>query len=223
MSAERAVTTPKLRSVTILAQARWSPGIPEWCGSACSRWTSLARELRKRGVRVKLQEQPFRVLEALIERPGEIVTREQLKERLWAQDEFVEFDKSLNTAVQKIRQVLDDSARSPRFLETIPKTGYRFIAPITQPGQAPPIEQPPRTARARLGLFVGLGLAATALAIAFLVMRAIRSDAPGRTHSSSRVVNSRRRHNDLHFTGRTLGGLRHGWLTAFENGHSVAS
>ncbi len=87
-------------------------------------------ELRKRGVRVRLQDQPFRVLEALLEKPGEIVTREQLKERLWAEDEFVEFDKSLNTAVQKIRQALGDSAESPRFLETIPRVGYKFIAPV---------------------------------------------------------------------------------------------
>ena len=65
-----------------------------------------ARELRKRGVRVRLQDQPFRVLETLLEKPGEIVTREQLKERLWAEDEFGEFDKSLNTAIQKIRQAL---------------------------------------------------------------------------------------------------------------------
>jgi DNA-binding winged helix-turn-helix (wHTH) protein len=79
-----------------------------------------ARELRKRGVRMKLQDQPFRVLEALLENPGDVVTREQLKERLWAQDEFVEFDKSLNTAVQKIRLALSESAESPRFLETVP-------------------------------------------------------------------------------------------------------
>ena len=89
-----------------------------------------ARELRKRGIRLRLQEQPFRVLEALLEKPGEIITREQLKDRLWAQDEFVEFDKSLNTAIQKIRQALDDSATSPRFLETVPKVGYRFVAPV---------------------------------------------------------------------------------------------
>ena len=89
-----------------------------------------ARELRKRGIRQRLQDQPFRVLEALLEKPGEIVTREELKERLWAQDEFVEFDKSLNTAIQKIRQALDDSATSPRFLETVTKVGYRFLAPV---------------------------------------------------------------------------------------------
>ena len=90
-----------------------------------------ARELRKRGVRMKLQDQPFRVLEALLEKPGEIVTREELKDRLWAHDEFVEFDKSVNTAVQKIRQALGDSAESPRFLETVPRIGYRFVASVS--------------------------------------------------------------------------------------------
>lgn len=101
-----------------------------------------ARELRRRGVRMKLQDQPFRVLEALLERPGEIVTREELKDRLWAEDEFVEFDKSLNTAIQKIRQTLGDSAESPRFLETVPKVGYRFIAGVSQPHPAE--ERPPQ-------------------------------------------------------------------------------
>ncbi len=99
-----------------------------------------ARELRKRGVRVKLQDQPFRVLEALLERPGEVVTREQLRERLWAKDEFVEFDASLNTAIQRIRQALGDSAENPRFIETIPRVGYRLIAhvapPVTEEEQA---------------------------------------------------------------------------------------
>jgi len=105
---------------------------------------SAARHLRKQGVRLKLQDQPFRVLEAMLEKPGEIVTREQLKELLWTEDEFVEFDKSLNTAVQKIRQALGDSAESPRFIETIPRLGYRFVAPLqgaraeeVQPKDAP--------------------------------------------------------------------------------------
>ena len=77
-------------------------------------------ELRKRGVRVRLQDQPFRVLEVLLEKPGEIVTREQLKERLWAEDEFVEFDKSLNTAVQKIRQALGIRRRARAFWRRSP-------------------------------------------------------------------------------------------------------
>ncbi len=109
-----------------------------------------ARELRKRGVRVRLQDQPFRVLEALIEKPGEIVTREHLKERLWAEDEFVEFDKSLNTSVQKIRQALDDSSTSPRFLETVPRLGYRFLASVESPIAHERVEaQPEKQSAAR--------------------------------------------------------------------------
>jgi DNA-binding winged helix-turn-helix (wHTH) protein/Tol biopolymer transport system component len=95
-----------------------------------------ARQLRKNGTRIKLQDQPFRVLQMLVERPGEIVTRDELREKLWPADTFVEFDHSLNTATQKIRQALGDSASAPRFLETIPKVGYRFLAPVNSPPPA---------------------------------------------------------------------------------------
>jgi TolB-like protein/DNA-binding winged helix-turn-helix (wHTH) protein/lipopolysaccharide biosynthesis regulator YciM len=87
-------------------------------------------ELRQNGVRVKLQDQPFRVLTALLERPRDIVTREDLRERLWPCDTFVDFDTGLNAAIKKLRQALRDDADSPRFVETIPKRGYRFIAPV---------------------------------------------------------------------------------------------
>src|SRR5437868_5478320 len=87
-------------------------------------------ELRKNGVRLRLQEQPFQVLALLVSRPGEVVTREQLREKLWPADTFVEFDHSLNTAVNKIREALGDSASSPRFVETLARRGYRFIAPV---------------------------------------------------------------------------------------------
>ena len=89
-----------------------------------------ARELRKRGVRLKLQQQPFQVLAMLLERPGEAVTREQLRSELWSDDTYVLFDKNLSTAVQKIRQALGDSSTSPQYVETIPRVGYRFIAPV---------------------------------------------------------------------------------------------
>ena len=87
-------------------------------------------ELRKNGVRVKLAEQPFQVLAALLERPGKLVTREALRERLWSDDTFVDFDRSLNIAVGKIREALGDSATEPRFIETLPRRGYRFIGQI---------------------------------------------------------------------------------------------
>jgi DNA-binding winged helix-turn-helix (wHTH) protein len=86
-----------------------------------------AAELRKNGNRLKLQMQPFQVLVALLERPKEVVTREELRQRLWPQDTFVDFDHGLNTAMVKLRDVLGDSASKPRFIETIAKRGYRFL------------------------------------------------------------------------------------------------
>ena len=87
-------------------------------------------ELRKSGVRIRLRDQAFQVLTELLERPGEVVTREELRDRLWPDGTFVDFDHSLNAAVNSIREVLGDSAASPRFVETLPRRGYRFIAPV---------------------------------------------------------------------------------------------
>jgi len=87
-------------------------------------------ELRKHGLRVRLQEQPFRLLEVLLERPGEVVTREELQKRLWPADTFVDFDHGLNKAINKIREALGDSAESPRFVETVSRRGYRFLAEV---------------------------------------------------------------------------------------------
>src|SRR5207247_11063348 len=89
-----------------------------------------AGELRKQGVRIKLQEQPFHVLAVLLQRPGEVVTREELRSENWSADTFVDFDNSLNTAINKLREALGDSADNPRFIETLPRRGYRFIAPV---------------------------------------------------------------------------------------------
>jgi DNA-binding winged helix-turn-helix (wHTH) protein len=89
-----------------------------------------AGELRRKGNRLKLQLQPFQVLVALLERPGEVVTREELRQRLWPEDTFVDFDHGLNTAVAKLRDVLGDSASAPRYIETISKRGYRFLAEV---------------------------------------------------------------------------------------------
>src|SRR5712671_1825950 len=88
-------------------------------------------ELRKQGVRVKLQEQPFQVLSVLLKCPGEVVTREELRNQNWSPDTFVDFDNSLNTAINKLREALGDSADNPRFIETLPRRGYRFITPVT--------------------------------------------------------------------------------------------
>src|ERR1043166_5609377 len=96
-------------------------------------------ELRKAGQKLKFSGQPFQVLAILLERPGEVVTREELQKRLWP-DTFVDVDHNLNTAINKIREVLGDSAESPRFVETLPRRGYRFIGELKPPG--PPVKKP---------------------------------------------------------------------------------
>ncbi len=100
-------------------------------------------EMWKAGFRIKLQSQPFKVLTALLERPGQIVTREELQLRLWGRDTVVDFDHSLGTAVNKIREALGDSAENPRFIETLSKRGYRFIAPVGVMSEAPAEAVPP--------------------------------------------------------------------------------
>jgi len=100
---------------------------------------SRTGELRKNGMRLRCQEQPMHVLVALLERPGELLTREELRCRVWPEHTFVDFDHALNTAVKKIRAALNDEADSPRYLETVPRRGYRFIAPVQTeltPGRA---------------------------------------------------------------------------------------
>ncbi len=94
-----------------------------------------AGELRKNGLKVRLSGQPFEILAMLLERPGEVVTREELQQRLWPEGTFVDFDHSLNTAINKIRESLGDSAENPRFVETLARRGYRFIAPVQGMGQ----------------------------------------------------------------------------------------
>ena len=111
-----------------------------------------AGELRKRGLRVRLQEQPFQLLAMLLEHPGEVVTREELQKKLWPADTFVDFDHGLNKAISKIREALGDSAESPRFVETVARRGYRFIAEVKSADTAPvhspePATQPHPTAQ----------------------------------------------------------------------------
>jgi len=103
-------------------------------------------ELFRNGQKLRLQEQPFQVLLALLERPTEVVTRDELRERLWPSDTFVDFDHSLNTAINKLRDALGDGASNPRFIETLPRRGYRFIAPVQVFGEtAIPDPQPAAT------------------------------------------------------------------------------
>src|SRR6185436_2106450 len=89
-----------------------------------------ARELRRDRSIVRLQEQPFSVLAVLLEHAGDVVTREELRQHLWPSNTFVDFDNSLNTAINKIREALGDSVQDPHFVETLPRRGYRFIAPV---------------------------------------------------------------------------------------------
>ena len=108
-----------------------------------------AGELRRNGSRVKLQEQPLQILTLLLERPGEVVTREELQSRLWPADTFVDFDHSLNAAVRRLRDALGDSAENPRFVETVARRGYRFLAPAN--GMPPAVDaelplRPPKPA-----------------------------------------------------------------------------
>lgn len=121
-------------------------------------------ELRKNGMRLRLSGQPFQVLAILTERPGELVAREELHSKLWPADTFVDFDHGLNNAVARIREVLDDSSDTPRYIETIPRRGYRFIAPLTdvvpnstastaQPSSAPQTETSARATSSRAKWF----------------------------------------------------------------------
>ena len=100
-------------------------------------------ELRKNGNRVRLQGQPFQVLAILLEHSGELVTREEMRRKVWPKDTFVDFEHALSTAITKIRIALGDDADNPRFVETLPRRGYRFIAPLDKPTQAP-LTSPPK-------------------------------------------------------------------------------
>ena len=144
-------------------------------------------ELRKNGVRLKLQEQPFRVLAALVERPGEVITREELRHRLWAHDTFVDFDQSLNKAVNRLREVLRDDASQPRYIETVPRRGYRFvahvqashgIAPVSSPGPTvlPTEDRTPPRRQVRLGALIAVG----SVAAAFLLLALWRMHGPAK-------------------------------------------
>jgi len=91
-----------------------------------------SRELFKQGLRIMLQEQPFHVLSMLLEHPGEVVTREELRQALWPDGTFVDFDQGLNKAINKLRRALGDSAERPHYIGTLPKRGYRLIVPVNR-------------------------------------------------------------------------------------------
>ena len=114
-----------------------------------------AGELRRDGSRVKLQPQPFRLLLLLTSRPGALFTREEIRAALWADGTFVDFDQAVNFAIRQIRDALSDSADRPVFVETMPRKGYRFVAPVQLEGaasrvEAPPASRPPSTTTVRI-------------------------------------------------------------------------
>jgi TolB-like protein/DNA-binding winged helix-turn-helix (wHTH) protein len=140
-------------------------------------------ELRREGTRIKLQDQPLRLLTILIQRPGEVVTREELRQQLWA-EEFVDFDHGLNTAVRKLRSALNDDADNPRFVETLARRGYRFLAPVTWEGDAgppPPPPAPPLETVPRRRMPLILTLAALVIVAAVAGVLFTRSRSPGRS------------------------------------------
>ena len=177
-----------------------------------------ASELRKNGLRLKLPEQPFQILAVLLERPGEIITRDELRNRLWPGDTFVDFDHGLNNAVMRLRETLGDSSENPRFVETIPRRGYRFIAPVEEisyPSQAsstaegehlpsnghsavmvsPPAETTAiplriQTVRRIKSLWIALGILAVALiaTLSFYYGRSANSPGAHANQSTSLVV-----------------------------------
>jgi len=151
-----------------------------------------AGELRRNGIKVKLQEQPLQVLAALLDQPGEIVSREQLRNRLWPADTFVDFDHSLNAAIRRLRDALGDSAENPTFVETVARRGYRFLAPVSEippNGHGPvpveravpaPVAAAPRSHRRWLAALIAAVLLLLAgLVIGFHISQ--RAEAPGRT------------------------------------------
>ena len=147
-------------------------------------------ELHKQGIKIKLHDQPFQVLAMLLEHPGELVTREQLHHKLWPADTFVDFDVGLNSAIKRLRDALGDSTEDPRYVETLPRRGYRFIAPVegqktSQPGElsaevtSPPLGQAgPRSISWRRSLLAAL-LVLTLAAVFFSAVRAWRGHSTG--------------------------------------------
>src|SRR5262245_32588734 len=162
-----------------------------------------AQELRKAGLRLKLTGQPFQVLAILLEQPGVVVTREELQKRLWP-DTFVDVDHNLNTAINKIREALGDSSENPRFVETLPRRGYRFIAPVdghrdSDSALKPQIPSPTEAhaegglephRRSRISTYFAVGGAALLFVVAavFLVHRGLQLPRAPRPRSLTRLT-----------------------------------
>jgi len=145
-----------------------------------------AGELRRNGSKVRLQEQPLQVLVSLLERPGEVVSREELRGRLWPADTFVDFDHSLNAAVRRLRDALGDSAETPRFVETVARRGYRFIAPVSGAKQVQPASAVALEPAHRLRWWI------LAAALPLLILAIVIGWRAGRSSKATGTVTSRR-------------------------------
>jgi DNA-binding winged helix-turn-helix (wHTH) protein/Tol biopolymer transport system component len=146
-----------------------------------------AGELRRNGSKIRLQEQPFQILLSLLERPGEVISREKLRTKLWPADTFVDFDHSLNAAVRRLRDALGDSADTPRFVETVARRGYRFIAPINKAAvssEVPLVQAKQGHSRRWWGIVAGSS--------ALLIVGLVAGFHAGQSRSSSQAPTSRR-------------------------------
>jgi len=152
-----------------------------------------AGELRKHGHRIRLPQQSFRILQVLLEHPGQLILREELQQSLWPADTSVEFDKNLNNAVSRLREALGDAADNPRFVETVPRRGYRFIAPVERPAavvaNVPPIADPPSDVAAATSTTRAAwkGIAAAVLAVAIVALGGWFAFRPRPTSSGERA------------------------------------
>ena len=161
-------------------------------------------ELRKHGVRVRLQRRPFHILEALLEKPGQVVSREELRSRLWSSDTFVDFESGLNTAINRLRTALGDSAEKPFYIETLARVGYRFIAPIIPPEsrspESQPSAEPDRPLLVDWRAVAGAAFVAAAMAAIFWLHRTPRESASFRqlTFSNGAVRSARFAHDGKH-------------------------
>lgn len=157
---------------------------------------TAAGELRKRDLRLHLEGQPIQVLAILLENPGELVTREELRRRLWPADTFVDFEHGINTAVKRLRQALGDSADAPRFIETLPRRGYRFVYPLIADAPAAPAMDPPppspvpaaRRHRRAIVVFSALALLLLLVSSTWMVLRSHLEIRPNRLAIKSLAV-----------------------------------
>src|SRR5215472_12647379 len=174
-----------------------------------------AGELRRNGIRVKLQEQPFQVLAELVERPGQVVTRDDLRKRLWPADTYVDFDHSLNAAIRRLRDALGDSAENPVFVETVARRGYRFLVPVSavpenggHRASDPVRTQPAVASRPARGWWIAGGVAALVLVICgFMVFFFLAAHTPAayrRTQLTANPVNDPVRAAAISRDGRYL-------------------